>query len=235
MRDVMKGVVGGSVDILHAPPFIPTPAIPDSPMPVNLTKSVHADSPPVAGTENAVSPPPPADESEITALKRTVEDMQMKMSGNSAVTLIAKRVRDLEMDQRYGALEAQVREMRHLVENRLDKIRSLVDQTETLARIEAKKRTVSRNPFCEHGPGGECDYCVGKDFEDADFLISKRSVESPAINPPKTTGAISEDLVNREMILNMQNTLKTYQGMLKDLLEDRKRELQRGRDGNVSS
>jgi hypothetical protein len=159
----------------------------------------------------------------------------MKMSGNSAVTLIAKRVRDIEMDQRYSTLETQIREMRHLVEARLDKIRGLIDKSETYARIEAKKRTVSRNPFCEHGPAGECDFCVGKEFEDADFLISNRAVDSGVIIPPRTTGAMSEELVNREMILSMQNTLKSYQGMLKDLLEERKKELHIDRERNVST
>jgi hypothetical protein len=236
MRDVMSEVVGGS-HALSAPPFIP--GVPDSPLPVNLTRNVFystADSPPIVSNIEAASPPPhTTDESEISALKRTVEDLQMKMSGNSAVTLIAKRVRDIEMDQRYSTLETQIREMRHLVEARLDKIRGLIDKSETYARIEAKKRTVSRNPFCEHGPAGECDFCVGKEFEDADFLISNRAVDSGVIIPPRTTGAMSEELVNREMILSMQNTLKSYQGMLKDLLEERKKELHIDRERNVST
>jgi len=228
MKDVMKNILTSS-GTQQPLPFLPPNTFLDSPLTTSLSRvieNIAASSPP---------PPPVVPQvqvgDEMMALKRTVEDLQMKMQGNSAVTLIAKRVRDIELDQRYTTLEAQVREMRHVVENRLDRIRSVVDQAETMARIEAKKRTVSRNPFCEHGPAGECDFCVGKEFEDADFLVTKRSnLDSHAVSPPKATGAASEDLVNREMILSMQTSLKTYQGMLKEMLEERKRELQIDRE-----
>ena len=230
MRDIMRNLIAASpkAAALEQPPFIGA-----SPPGVNLTDIANV-SPAAVGMgtsdEGPASPPLPDGTSpEMIALKRTVEDLQMRMQESSAVTLIAKRVRDMEMEQKYASLESKLKEMKHTVAERLARITAIIDDSESLARVQIRKRTVSRNPFCEHGPGGECDFCVGKDMEDPDFLVEKRVAVNDAVRPPKTMNAFADDLTNHEMILNMQKTLKTYQGMLKELLQERKDELQQSK------
>ncbi len=238
MRDIMRNLVatspkaGGGAAQLEQPPFIAA-----SPPGVNLTGITNVSPAALAsaGEPPARPPLPDGSSTEIVALKRTIEDLQMRMQENSAVTLIAKRVRDMEMEQKYASLDAQLKEMKRTVADRLDRIKAIIDDSEALARVQIRKRTVSRNPFCEHGPGGECDFCVGKEMEDPDFLVEKRSMTNEAVRPPKTMNAFADDLTNHEMILNMQNTLKTYQGMLKELLKERKEELQSKRDVSAHS
>ena len=242
MRDIMRnltvssptsGIVNSvAPQLKHETPLTP-PFIAASPPGINMTGITNV-SP--AAVEAPSSPPvPDSSSAEMVALKRTIEDLQMRMQENSAVTLIAKRVRDMEMEQKYATLEAQLRELKRSVADRLDRIKNLIDDSEVLARVQIRKRTVSRNPFCEHGPGGQCDFCVGKEMEDADFLVEKRAIVNEASRPPKTINTFAEDLTNHEMILNMQNTLKTYQGMLKELLQERKEELQSRKDVSAHS
>lgn len=231
MRDIMRNLTAASPEKgpqIQQPPFILA-----SPPGVNLTGITNISPAAVHVVEEAapVTPPlPDSSSTEIVALKRTVEDLQMRMQENSAVTLIAKRVRDMEMEQKYASLETQLKEMKRTVSDRLERIKTLIDDSESLARVQVRKRTVSRNPFCEHGPSKECDFCAVKVMEDIIHPAERRASLNDAARPPQTMNAFSDDLANHEMILNMQNTLKTYQGMLKELLQERKAELESRRD-----
>lgn len=174
-------------------------------------------------------PPLPMDSSgspEMTQLKRTVEDLQMKVKDNAAISLIAKRVRDMELEQRYTALETQLREVRNAVSAKLDRISQLTDETEYLAKIQIKRRTLSKNPFCQHAPSGYCEFCVGKEInaEDENFLVTSHRPTTAGM-PLAGGGVSAETLANRETIAKMQDTLKSYQGILKELLQERKQQL----------
>lgn len=174
-------------------------------------------------------PPLPTDESaSMTQLRRTVEDLEMKMKDNAAISLIAKRVRDMELEQRYNTLEQQLREVKRVVEEKVGRIRQLSEETERLAKIQVKKRTVSRNPFCQHGPTGYCEFCVGKDMspEEEGFMVSSRATSKSLLPiPTNSAGVSAENNTNREIISKMQDTLKSYQGILKELLEERKQQM----------
>ena len=226
MRDIMRNLTAASPEKgpqIQQPPFITA-----SPPGVNVTGITNVSPAAIHVLEEAepVTPPlPDSGSNEIVALKRTVEDLQMRMQENSAVTLIAKRVRDMEMEQKYASLDSQLKDMKRAVSDRLERIKTLIDDSESLARVQIRKRTVSRNPFCEHGPSKECDFCAVKEIEYLEYPADSRTFLKDAARPPKTMNAFSDDLTNHEMILNMQNTLKTYQGMLKELLQERKDEL----------
>ena len=173
----------------------------------------------------AIPPLPPSTSPEMVALQRSLEELRMKVQEGSAVTLIAKRVRDMEMEQKYFQLEARLKDLKVAVSGKLDTIAALTDTASSLARKEVRKRTVSKNPFCEHEVGGFCEFCVGRDIDDP-FLTLKPSLAPPISTPPLLDGALREDLVNKETVLQMQQSLKTYQATLKNLLDDRKRELE---------
>ena len=187
-------------------------------------------------TVPAIPPLPENSSPEMVALRRSMEDLQMQMQESAAVTAIAKRVRDMELDQRYASLNMQVKEMKASITNRLETVRRLTEEAEMLARREVRKRAVSRNPFCEHGPTGYCEFCVGKDFEDDDVMTVPQAVFL-SDHPPPAAGAGAENAINHEAIRAMQNTLKSYQTTLKELLEERKRELaeRKRKEGSVTA
>lgn len=171
-------------------------------------------------------PPLPSNNSpEMVALQRSLEELQMKVQETSAVTLIAKRVRDMEMEQKYFQLESRLRDLRVSVSEKIDSISVLTDTASTLARKELRKRTVSKNPFCEHEIGKFCEFCVGRDIDASPFECKPSPFASVA-TPPMLQGPLREDLTNKQTVLHMQQSLQTYQATLKDLLHDSKRELE---------
>ena len=173
----------------------------------------------------AIPPLPSNNSHEMVALQRSLEELQMKVQETSAVTLIAKRVRDMEMEQKYFQLESRLRDLRVSVSEKIDSISVLTDTASTLARKELRKRTVSKNPFCEHEVGKFCEFCVGRDFDASPFEC-KLSPFASVATPPMLQGPLREDLTNKQTVLHMQQSLQTYQATLKDLLHDSKRQLE---------
>ena len=185
-------------------------------------------SQPLEVEEHVVSIPPlpPSSSPEILALQRSVEEMQMRMKENSAISLIAKRVRDMDMEQKYFQLEERLRVLRETVASRLNTIDEISQTASTLARREAKKRTVSKNPFCDHETSGFCDFCVGRDFEEdkvAPLAYARRP--PPAESPPSLPASVRENLVTKEMVIQMQRTLDGYKQTMNDLLQQKRLEL----------
>lgn len=202
MRDIMKSLL-----VYDQPPPPPAP-----PLPFVSSSDMSPAIPPLpAGT----SP-------ELVALQRSLEDLQMRMKENSSINLIAKRVRDMDMEQKYFQLEERLNMLKQSVQTRLSSISVLADSAASLSRREARKRTVSKNPFCEHEASGFCEFCVGREIEEPPLPTCR---DSQAASPPMLSGTLKEDLVNKEMVIQMQQTLKSYQGTLKGLLEQRKQEL----------
>jgi hypothetical protein len=185
-------------------------------------------SQPLQVDEHVVSIPPlpPSSSPEILALQRSVEEMQMRMKGNSAISLIAKRVRDMDIEQKYFQLEERLRVLRETVASRLNSIDSLSITASTLGRREAMKRTVSKNPFCDHETSGFCDFCVGKDGEeDAMAPLAHTRRTPPAASPPSLPPSVRENLVTKEMVIQMQRTLDGHKQTMKDLLDQKRLEL----------
>ena len=210
MKEMMTQMV---VTVPDPPPFQTSEAPP----------TATADHTSHQSTLPAIPPLPSSNSAEIIALQRTVEHLEMKMSESSAVTLIARRVRDMDMEQKYFQLEARLGDLKRSVGGRLDSLKILTEQTEALAKRELKKRTVSRNPFCEHEMSGFCEFCVGRDVMDG--VNSEARLDVKASQPPVIPVPVREDAVTREMVVKMQQTLKSYQSTLKDLLEERKSQI----------
>ena len=91
MRDIMRDLIASSpkaresATSLEQPPFLAA-----SPPGVNLTGITNVSPAAVALADDGPASPPLPDNAspEMIALKRTVEDLQMRMQENSAVTLI---------------------------------------------------------------------------------------------------------------------------------------------------
>ena len=183
---------------------------------------------------NVAIPPLPSSASpELQQVQRSLEDLQMRMQENSAVNLIARRVRDMDMEQKYHQLQEKLGGLKALVHDRLGAIESLTESASSLTRREVRKRTVSKNPFCEHEASGFCEFCVGRDADEMFISTANRGYNmSPS---PRISDLVKEESVNQEMVAQMQQTLKSYQSTLKDLLEDRKRELAAARAAGYQS
>jgi hypothetical protein len=177
----------------------------------------------VIDTVPAIPPLPPTSSPEMIALQRSLQDLQMKVKESASISLIAKRVRDMDMEQKYFQLEERLKGLKESVNARLGTIASLSESASALARREARKRTVSKNPFCEHEATGFCEFCVGREIDEPTFPPMTR--ESPVASPPPLMGAAKDDLVTIEMVTQMQQTLRSYQSTLKELLKQRKQEI----------
>jgi hypothetical protein len=176
-------------------------------------------------TSPSIPPLPPSTSPEIRALQRSVEDLHKKLYETSAVTLIAKRVRDLELEQNYRSLTSDLNQMKRSIVERLSSIRAFAENAEKLALVEAKKHTVSRNPFCEHEVDGFCEFCIGRDGI-APEVIMEAITESKANQPPMISGALKEDLLTKESVIRMQDSLSSYQESLDKLLARKRAELE---------
>lgn len=203
------------------------------PMPFSMETQSIVDELPVkesaADPIPSIPPLPSSSSIEVKALQRSVDELRMKLSESSAVTLIAKRVRDMEMEQRFFQLRSHLSEIKRSVADRLDSLRVLTEQAEAIAVRETKKRTVSRNPFCDHEVSGFCEFCVGRDVQEGGFSDAKPDAHG-AIRPPVLQGLMKEDLVNKESVIRMQESLKDYQANLNVLLEQKRAQLKNLRE-----
>jgi hypothetical protein len=129
----------------------------------------------------------------------------------------------MDMEQKYHQLQEKLNGLKAVVHDRLSAIESLTETATSLAKREVRKRTVSKNPFCEHEASGFCEFCVGRDTEEISVPQSTRGF-SPSPSP-RIPDIVREDAINKEMVAQMQQTLKSYQSTLKELLEQRKQEL----------
>ena len=217
MRDIMQSLVADVHDIPVTEEVAPPP--------LPFTSGPSPEAAP------AIPPLPPSSSPEMIALQRSLQDLQMKVKENASISLIAKRVRDMDMEQKYFQLEERLKGLKDSVNSRLNSIAAITESAAALARREARKRTVSKNPFCEHEAGGFCEFCVGREVEEPTFPSMVRE-ETPAL-PPQLMGAARDDLVTREMVAQMQETLKSYQSTLKELLEQRKQELASSKENKL--
>jgi hypothetical protein len=212
MRDVMRALTEGAAEPVKAGAQVE----PAAPPPLPFSDE----------TAPSIPPLPPSSSLEMRALQRSVEDMQMKMKENSAINLIAKRVRDMDMEQKYFQLEERLRALRDSVGSRLESINALTHSATVLAKRELRKRTVSKNPFCDHEASGFCEFCVGRDMEDTPAFIKSQQQRAPiTASPVPQAGLVKEEQITKEMVIHMQQSLKEYQRTMKDLLEQRKSEL----------
>jgi hypothetical protein len=209
MRDLMKSLAKKPSDLPHIPPTVE-----------EETVERRDDAAP------SIPPLPPSSSPELVAVQRTLEELEMKMKGNDSIKLIAKRVRDIDMEQKYFQLEERLRVLKDNVNSRLSSIGALSDSAAVLARREAKKRTVSKNPFCDHEASGFCEFCVGREIEE-EHIVPHKILHASA--PPISSGSLREDAVTNEMVMQMQQTLKSYQSTLKELLDQRMQELNQQR------
>ena len=212
MRDLMRALTDGVAE------------------PVKTEAQMDAEVPPPLPFSDerapAIPPLPPSSSPEMRALQRSVEDMQMKMKENSAINLIAKRVRDMDMEQKYFQLEERLRTLKESVSSRLESINTLTHTATLLAKREVRKRTVSKNPFCDHEASGFCEFCVGRDMEDTSLSLNSNYQRAPVTaSPIPPGGLVKEEQITKEMVIQMQQSLKEYQRTMKDLLEQRKSEL----------
>jgi hypothetical protein len=212
----MKDIMNQLINVPEPPPF----STDESEAPI--VKEAREDK---TDPIPSIPPLPSSSSVEMKALQRSVEELQLKLKETSAVTLIAKRVRDVELEKTFSQLSVRLTGVKNLVGNRIDVIQKLVQQAEVLAMRESKKRTVTKNPFCDHEPTGFCQFCVGRDFPESDETIHANDRKISPSQPPVLDGVLKEDLINKEQVIQMTEQLRGYQQTLNELVKKRRSEL----------